>query len=533
MTTDLVKLNIHDTIYEQNREKLMENSEYFKSMFTNFAEKSAKTVKINLQDNYNEEIINAFFNFVNNDVLNTSYAYYIYQLSIYFAMCKTIMNNFEKSMTAYKGNIDINTLLSLFYLSKEVSYIDLPAIISSCTVDENYLNLHELFYDADLEFDDFISLYDLWSKNIIPLNKHRKYLPVDIMKLNLKYMPYTSVYFENPLNTYQEGEEVIVDMKQFEQNLQDFAYGLIFDIKDKNIVISGGAVLASLLKKPLATNNSDIDFWIYGDNGKETLKYLIRHIEDKFDIPILYGVRGSVITLCIPDYKRNIQIIFTNMAIPYDIISKYDMDYCECFYDGNSIYVTARCAKSLQTQCIDATGLLTYPRIYKGYKKGFAYLNKLHPISALSNSALSNSAIDCTTADAEEDEVDVKNVHQVQQMDDLSKKPKVRENINKYYCPTISELDNVERLKFMIKNTLNSTYVVVSSSELYKSFTYKIFDTTIDPYFMRDSMIDREQILDSLKFRGPYLHGNLFLVNPIQIETPLLEAPFGISKFNG
>ena len=53
----------------------------------------------------------------------------------------------------------------------------------------------------------------------------------------------------------------------------------------------------------------------------------------------------------------------------------------------------------------------------------------------------------------------------------------------------------------MIKNTLNSIDVVVGYQKLFELFTYKVFDMTVDPYFMRDESIDRDEIIESIQFR--------------------------------
>ena len=59
----------------------------------------------------------------------------------------------------------------------------------------------------------------------------------------------------------------------------DETFNVTFDWT--NICISGGAVLGTLLKKPIGTKNSDIDFWIYGEDNKKTFNYLIKFLQSK------------------------------------------------------------------------------------------------------------------------------------------------------------------------------------------------------------------------------------------------------------
>ena len=290
MCSEIINLCINGLMYKKNRKKLMQNSNYFKTMLTSFSEKDKNIINITFSDDINTDlidknVIDSLFNFIENNDLNILYAYYTYQLLVFFQYDDDTMNKFKNQVALYQGNIDINMLLSLYYLSKDVDYIDIKSILSECKIDQNYLNLIQIFYE--LEVNDFLTLYDIWCLDI-PVNKSG-YLPIDLMKLNIIYQPYDIIFFENQLNQYQEGKPIIVDIKVFENNLKEFAYGLDFDIKNYDIIISGGAVVASLLRKPLGTRYSDIDFWIYGENSRKTFEYLIQHIEEKFSFPILYS----------------------------------------------------------------------------------------------------------------------------------------------------------------------------------------------------------------------------------------------------
>lgn len=514
---DTVNLRIHGNMYILNKEDIMKKSKYFKSMLSNFSEKNKMVIDIELDTYFDKNIVDAFILFIDKDTLSIKYCYAIYLLMDYFEFDKNIYDIFKNKIIEYNGDIDGNDLVSLYYLSNIVDYINLDEIFTTCHIDKNYLKLPTILNNIDI--NDFITIYGKWSKNLEVSSKYNEYLLIDILQFTIIYHPYTTISFKNKLNQYKEGDQITVnDIKEFKYNLQIFSHGLIDEDFNKelnwsNICIGGGSVLGTLLKKPLETKNSDIDFWIYGKNYKATFDYFVKYLESKFEVPIFYGIIGSVVTLVIPAYKRNIQIILTNKKSPYDIINSYDMDYVKCLYNGSQVLGTLDFLLSLQTQCVDnRKNILSITRITKAYRKGYSFLNDLDCFDY----------DDCSDADTNYPN----NFDEA--MEKLNDDIFVIKNKNKYYYPNKDELDDIERIKFMIKDILGSKDIAEGSEELFKLFTYRELDDKIDPYFLKDMIIDRKQIINNMSFKQitKTIHNCLkflYLKHPIVIESPLIS----------
>lgn len=506
-------LNINNIEYEILTEKLTSNSQYFNTMLTDFAEKDQSIIDIKLDDFFDINVINYFIKFIDTESLDMKYCYPIYLLLKYFEYNNHTFEKFEQLVVKYNNDIDINTILSLIYLSKEVKYIDLNKYFKDCEVDDNYLYFIKHLYSTGLKLDDFLKIYNIWFSNLNE-SKHQKYLLIDVFKLNrIKYKSSIDNCFENPLNQYKDGQKITVkSIDKFKKHLSIFSSKLINDtfITDldwTNICISGGAVLANVLRKPLDAENSDIDFWIYGENIEERYRYLIKYLEDQFtDIKIYYSVAGGVTTLIIPKYRRNIQIILTDYKTPYEIVKNFDMSYIRCVYDGRNVLGTVEFIESLQTQTIHNDPLTKYniPRIAKAYRKGYSFKNFI-------------ADVEC------EFTKDTFNQYILETLNDKG----VIKNMNKYYYPTMKECINSERLKYMIGQIFNSKNVCIGSDELFDKITYKICDFNTDPYIKE--VITNLDKLDSLKNislkkgAGPHVGHYYHFSSPIVIKTPYLH----------
>lgn len=525
--SDIIKLNINNHNYDIPRQKLTSNSQYFNTMLTNFAEKDKNVIAIKVDEYYDENILDNFIKFIDTESLNLIYAYPIYLLLKYFEYNDTILEKFKQLVVDYEKDIDINIILSLVYLSREVEYIDLYKYLRSCVVDDNYLNFLKNLYPVGLNLNDFLNVYQIWKANLsLDNDKHQEYLLIDIFQLDrirYKALSNDSLGFVNPLNKCVDGKKIAVkNLHVFKKNLLNLSLNLIdrkfikkLDWTD--ICISGGAVLASLLRKPLDIDNSDIDFWIYGNNYQERYRYLVEYFEKKFpNISIYYSVISGVTTLLIPEYGRNIQIILTEYKTPYDIISNFDMSYTRCVYDGKQVLGTLEFVQSLETQTIDNDNTVKYSvgRIAKAYRKGYSFKNLM-------------------TIEGSDDNPSKEKLSQY--IVGLLNDKRVIKNMNKYYYPSIKETNDPDRLKFVIKQIFNSDDVYVGSKELFKNFRYEACDFNTVPYTQKDmDLTDNLDLVkigkhDYFRFHGMDMY-ILYLEEPIIIKTPYLLAPNGITN---
>jgi len=128
--------------------------------------------------------------------------------------------------------------------------------------------------------------------------------------------------------------------------------GNLFDNFDwTNVIIGGGFVYGLLSQSNNAIiESTDIDIFvqaftvsehdedeIYNEEDPNTLRRMLKHFT-KFGGYSLK--RGRVITVIIPNYKYDIQIIPTDATSPRDIITKFDWNYVQMYFDGKDIGIT-------------------------------------------------------------------------------------------------------------------------------------------------------------------------------------------------
>ena len=212
---------------------------------------------------------------------------------------------------------------------------------------------------------------------------------------------------------------------------------------------------------------------------------------------------GSVITLSIADYQRNIQIIFTHKT-KYQILDDYDQDYTKCLYDGEKLLGTLDFIESLVTQTITNAKPIHINRILKGYRKGYSY------------------RIDFNWTEEEYQQLSSPEV-----MDKMEQTNFAINNRNKYYYPRLEEFQDLDRLKFMIRKCLNSKWVTPSFAELLVNFNYQPFSKT-DPYFAdHDSKLKNQ--IDNVGLCSDSRGGNFFkFIQSISLKTPILPSPYKV-----
>ena len=145
----------------------------------------------------------------------------------------------------------------------------------------------------------------------------------------------------------------------------------------KDFVIAGGFIHD--IVHDMVPN--DIDIWVFSNGGfYELLNYFSKRFES-----ITYKIYPSVIELVSPVCTYPIQLINAigegkHETGNYKVISKFDMDYTRCFFDGNNTYVQTDCEEAWRSQvirnCVDY-GDLRPSRILKAHKKGFRFEKRM------------------------------------------------------------------------------------------------------------------------------------------------------------
>lgn len=140
---------------------------------------------------------------------------------------------------------------------------------------------------------------------------------------------------------------------------------------NQKAVIAGGSVVYNLLNDSTLIPN-DIDVFLLKDSP---LKPILELIEEFFVIkryqitnPSYEG--SSVIDVILADIT--IQIIFTQCENANELIDSFDMDYVQCAYYQNKLYITEDCKRAHQDRRIYKISPETrYDRLLKAIQKGF------------------------------------------------------------------------------------------------------------------------------------------------------------------
>ncbi len=110
----------------------------------------------------------------------------------------------------------------------------------------------------------------------------------------------------------------------------------------------------------------------------------------------------------------------------------------------------------------------------------------------------------------------------------MEQDPRILVDKNKYYYPQIYELENMERLRYMIQTSLKSTYLVTNKEELFSKFTYKTL-TMNDSYLdITQKFYHQEDIINNMKLQPPSnlrqrsVYGEVSLKNQFIICSPFV-----------
>jgi len=192
------------------------------------------------------------------------------------------------------------------------------------------------------------------------------------------------------------GTHAIKPKEEFEK-LWKLETGNIFDgFNWDNIVLSGGFLYGLVSTSQTGIiNSTDIDLFIYDappDDGlddefdddiddtdkdnidKNTYNDIIKKSLNHFSkFNPFYVKRGGVVTIIIPGFKYDIQLIPSTKSTPYDIINDFDFNYIKMFYDGSDIYIDfdAFIGLKYNLAIYNDKNELKSDRLYKAIVKGF------------------------------------------------------------------------------------------------------------------------------------------------------------------
>lgn len=120
--------------------------------------------------------------------------------------------------------------------------------------------------------------------------------------------------------------------------------------------------------------------WIFGDDVKEKYKSTIIYFEKHYGIKNYY-IYPSFIELEILNQSNftSVQLLHAGNCAPIKLLNTFDLDPCRCWFDGNKIYASPTCVRSLITSVIRfpiCYGDIKYSRLLKYSNKGYQIIGK-------------------------------------------------------------------------------------------------------------------------------------------------------------
>ena len=331
--------------------------------------------------------------------------------------------NLQAELDNYRTNYILNDFLENIYyvylgyanaglrnkFNKIMSYISKKIQSNKHTHNVNvYVNNDDAILNGiSLTIDNLkqIPLEDCY--NLSQIDKKLITLEHNIFKLydfydilNYETSNWDTFHINDVEHKYEIGKKCIKSkddvLKDFETKTKGIFKGMCWN----NVILAGGFTfgLVNNLHNSLISS-TDIDLFIYNDvddidenNGTSTVQNILKHFSQ---FNPYYITRGKVITLIIPDFEYDIQIIPTSKKSPREIIESFDFSYVKMYYDGNDIYTTLDGLIGLKNAITiykpqEENNKITTIRLYKAIVKGL----KIRYNGDIKNKYIDNKNID-------------------------------------------------------------------------------------------------------------------------------------------
>ncbi|QKF94682.1 BTB/POZ domain-containing protein [Fadolivirus algeromassiliense] len=316
---------------------------------------------------------------------------------------------------------------------------------------------------------------------------------------------------------YQINKQTIKSKDNFIKTFSEKTNNMFDHIEWNNMIISGGFIYGLIddLTNSMI-NSTDIDIFVIGN--QEEVQYKVQYLLEYFNTyGPFYIKRGKVITILIPSFGYDIQIIPTDKTTGEEVINNFDLSYVSLYYDGTDIYTNIDGLMSLKYKLAiynnklvrNEDRKLVNPvsdmRIYKTYLKG---VNILHEKS-FDNECISDDQIDTQILEKSNKQ--------------LIKKPLLVRKL-------LLQLDNVADMIYLIKLYYKSRYVDTIMDQINKTTDY-----TSNEY---DSLtkitkvnLDNIKKLKETKVKGELIRYSLITNDDREIKKLTIEIDYSNYKF--
>jgi hypothetical protein len=146
--------------------------------------------------------------------------------------------------------------------------------------------------------------------------------------------------------------------------------------KDPSMCIAGGYTTIMLYDKNFDDfPSSDINTYIFGKNGKETLHKFLIYVSENYP-NTTYFCKESVINIKIDGIKKIIQLIYTTFISIAHLLNTYDTSYSKCCYYLGNTYIAMDALETFKSSvCYVYSDSYDEDRIYKILKFGLKVYN--------------------------------------------------------------------------------------------------------------------------------------------------------------
>ena len=222
-------------------------------------------------------------------------------------------------------------------------------------------------------------IYSSWA-SLNPFDYDMKYSPLK---------PPFSFFVESPFKPETKSSTIVSSLDDFETHFYDTWKNYIdkqsFPWKDEKCIIAGGAVLKSMSAIPLGEfetklgHISDLDIYVMNDDVVYANR-IIEHVQNQFrkQLPnerFFWIEQPRLLSLYIQGEKR-VQIILYQGNDPLECVSKFDLDYVQCYFVGGvkKVVCTPSCLKAWKTRHVTEFGSIQTHSglLYKALAKGFS-----------------------------------------------------------------------------------------------------------------------------------------------------------------
>lgn len=367
-----INLSYQDTTFECDKNKLSEQSLFFKNMFEfnlpddkisldylhGICEELTKERLVNIFDYIHESNHENFNTLFPNEQFEEYFTIsdFLCMNTLRCMLVKNLLNEIICSDTPKLRNSLVTKFQQIHYI---ISEDNLQELFDQCLMNNNTL------------FTQLLTVYKYG--RLISRSYKNQYF--DLFKINdcITYDPTETVNLLpiiNYSNNITAKNQIIIPETEFKDALSEFTFNLLkyIPFESGNFIYSGGSlydVLTHNYTSETINNYVDIDiFALDAAKKKGTIKHILQGLsQDGYECYV--AMKSAVVYIFIVGVPRLLQLIFTKQTSHDTIINDFDCSHVKSYYDGSRVYMSGDCINGLMNGCSHLYEISNLNRIYK------------------------------------------------------------------------------------------------------------------------------------------------------------------------